>query len=83
MHSNQMAVHTDPGCTHTTPLQQTGVSGSGADAADCSTGAGCVVTESQQNSFGSGFAAAGGGVWAAQYDIAGILCVRLLFRSTV
>lgn len=84
MSANQMALHTTYGCFHTTPPDQigqsmglgpgnmggNGLNGNGQNASDCSTGAGCVVTETKFNSFGSSFA---GGVWATQYDVAGIL----------
>ena len=42
---------------------------------DCSQPSGCIVSETSPNSFNAGFAEAGGGVWAAQFDVAGILCV--------
>ncbi|EIN05171.1 hypothetical protein PUNSTDRAFT_75123 [Punctularia strigosozonata HHB-11173 SS5] len=67
--ANQMALHTLGGCTHSTPPNQLGRSGSDPD---CSTPAGCIVTEAKQNSYGSGFASAGGGVFAAQFDVSGI-----------
>jgi hypothetical protein len=69
MPNNQMALHTTPGCTHPVPVNETGV----ANGVDCSTAAGCTVTESSPNSFESGFALVGGGVWACQFDVAGIL----------
>ena len=72
MSSNQMALHTIPGCMHSTPPNQLGASGVGVGA-DCSTASGCIVAETKPTSFGSGFAASGGGVWATQFDIAGIL----------
>lgn len=64
-----MALHTTPGCTHPNGTNERGVAGDG----DCSTAAGCIVTESSPNSFESGFAQMGGGVWACQFDVAGIL----------
>jgi len=42
---------------------------------DCSQPTGCFVSETSPNSYGQGFATAGGGVWATQFDVAGILCV--------
>jgi hypothetical protein len=69
MSNNQMALHTLPGCTHVTPLGQTGLS----RVADCSPESGCTVVETAPNSFQSGFAASGGGVWATQFDVAGVL----------
>ncbi|KIJ64383.1 glycoside hydrolase family 16 protein [Hydnomerulius pinastri MD-312] len=68
MNNNQMALHTQPGCSHTTPQNQVGSS----ILNDCSTGSGCTVAETKQNSYGSGFAAASGGVFAAQFDTSGI-----------
>ncbi|KAI0777301.1 concanavalin A-like lectin/glucanase domain-containing protein [Trametes elegans] len=68
MKDNQMAVHTTWGCTTSDSIVQTGNIG----VTDCSQGAGCTVHENKANSFGEGFANAGGGVWATQYDVAGI-----------
>lgn len=86
MTSNQMALHSTTGCYHDTPTGQigqstglgpgnvggTGLNSDGEDATDCSTPSGCVVTETKANSFGSSFAENGGGVWAMQFDIAGV-----------
>lgn len=86
MSTNQMALHTTEGCFHTTPPSQigqsaglgtgnvggSGLNSDGGNASDCSTGAGCTVTETKSGSFGSAFAQAGGGVWATQFDIAGV-----------
>lgn len=66
--ANQMALHTTGGCTHTTPPGQKG----STQGLDCSTGAGCVVKETAPNSYANGFATAGGGVWATQFDVTGI-----------
>ncbi|KAL0958359.1 hypothetical protein HGRIS_000501 [Hohenbuehelia grisea] len=68
MSNNQMSLHTLPGCTHSTPPNQLGTSAE----LDCSQAAGCVVSETQPNSYGPAFAAAGGGVFAAQFDVSGI-----------
>ncbi|KAI0772345.1 concanavalin A-like lectin/glucanase domain-containing protein [Trametes elegans] len=65
---NQMALHTQNGCTQPASVTQTGTT----SATNCSTDAGCTVAEKQDNSFGAGFASAGGGVWAAQIDTSGI-----------
>ena len=68
---NQMALHTQNGC-----MQADGVTQSGATSnTNCSTDAGCTVAEQQENSFGASFAAAGGGVWATQFDTSGVLYV--------
>jgi hypothetical protein len=47
---------------------------------DCSQPSGCTVLETSPNSYNEGFAAAGGGVWATQFDVAGILCVHRNFH---
>ncbi|KIJ63767.1 glycoside hydrolase family 16 protein [Hydnomerulius pinastri MD-312] len=69
MDNNQMAIHTTPGCTHSGNVNQLGVTGS---TTDCSQGPGCTVTETSPNSYQAGFAAAGGGVFATQFDSTGI-----------
>lgn len=72
MASNQMVVHTLPGCTQPKDVKQLGTT----EGTDCSAGSssvGCKVVESQANSLGQGFAKAGGGVWATQFDTTGIL----------
>ncbi|KAG6913850.1 hypothetical protein DXG01_003841 [Tephrocybe rancida] len=68
MDHNQMALHTLLGCMHSTPPNQMGIS----QELDCSKPSGCVVAETAPNSFQAGFVAAGGGVFAAQFDVAGI-----------
>ncbi|KAL6305987.1 concanavalin A-like lectin/glucanase domain-containing protein [Sparassis latifolia] len=70
MANNQMALHTVAGCMHnlTDPALQTGYNG----GLDCGTGSGCVVSENAPNSYQAGFAAAGGGVWATQFDVSGV-----------
>ncbi|KAI0354210.1 hypothetical protein OH77DRAFT_1405538 [Trametes cingulata] len=65
---NQMALHTQNGCTQPASVAQTGTTGN----TNCSTDAGCTVAEKQPNSFGESFASAGGGVWATQFDSSGI-----------
>ncbi|KAJ6486835.1 glycoside hydrolase family 16 protein [Mycena sanguinolenta] len=66
--NNQYAMHTTQGCFHTTPPGQIGTS----SMDDCSQPSGCLVGENKPNSYQSGFAAAGGGVYAAQFDYTGI-----------
>ncbi|KAF9060328.1 concanavalin A-like lectin/glucanase domain-containing protein [Rhodocollybia butyracea] len=65
---NQYALHTTPGCNLATNSAQTGVT----LETNCSTAQGCLVQETKPNSFGSGFAQAGGGVFALQFDVSGI-----------
>ncbi|KAF8187147.1 concanavalin A-like lectin/glucanase domain-containing protein [Pholiota molesta] len=73
MNNNQVALHTVQGCAQQvlTPPAQTGHT----VGTDCSVPEGCLVTESQPNSYGPGFAAAGGGVYALQMEVSGI-CLR-------
>lgn len=68
MDHNQMALHTTSGCIHSTPPNQHGQSGE----ADCSQPSGCIVAETSPNSYQTGFAAAGGGIFATQFDVSGI-----------
>ncbi|KAH9858403.1 concanavalin A-like lectin/glucanase domain-containing protein [Lenzites betulinus] len=68
MTQNQMALHTQAGCSITSSAKQTGQ----INATDCSSGTGCTVLETQENSYGSAFASAGGGVWAMQIESSGI-----------
>ncbi|KAF8340185.1 glycoside hydrolase family 16 protein [Amanita rubescens] len=60
MNHNQYVLHTTPGCKIDT------------SSTDCSVPAGCVVAETKANSYGAGFAQAGGGVYAAQLDVSGV-----------
>ena len=66
-----MAVHTTEGCYHSGNTNQLGSTG----ATDCSQGTGCTVGEMSPNSYYTGFAEVGGGVFATQFDVSGILCV--------
>lgn len=65
---NQMALHTQEGCTAATGVTQTGQAGS----SNCTEGAGCTVIEKTPNSYGPDFNDNGGGVWATQFDVTGI-----------
>jgi hypothetical protein len=73
---NRYALHTVPGCSQPQGVWQTGVSGE----TDCSQPTGCFVSETSTDSYGEAFATAGGGVWATQFDVAGILCVDELIH---
>jgi hypothetical protein len=68
MTSNQMVLHSLPGCTHESGLNETGT----LQTTDCSTPSGCIVSEASPNSFAAGFATAGGGVWATLFDTTGV-----------
>lgn len=74
MTTNQMALHTQSGCSLSSTATMTGKAGT----TDCSSGTGCTVDETQANSYGSSFNSAGGGVWAMQLETSGIRCVRLV-----
>ncbi|KIY48424.1 glycoside hydrolase family 16 protein [Fistulina hepatica ATCC 64428] len=65
---DQYALHTTSGCTHHTSSNQLGTS----EEVDCSQASGCTVIENKENSAYTGFVEAGGGVWAVQFDVAGI-----------
>ncbi|TBU38093.1 concanavalin A-like lectin/glucanase domain-containing protein [Dichomitus squalens] len=79
---NQMTLHTTPGCTQPQGVMQLGKT----SGTDCSAGTnsseGCTVIETQSNNAGAAFASAGGGVWAAQFDVSGIF-VWFWSRSSV
>ncbi|KAF8886573.1 glycoside hydrolase family 16 protein [Infundibulicybe gibba] len=79
MDHNQMALHTTPGCMHAAAPNQMGLSGE----LDCSTPSGCLVAETAPNSYGRGFANAGGGVFAAQFDVAGCRSIWFWSRPNV
>lgn len=65
--NNQMALHTQPGCTHASTTNQTGTPGE----TDCSKDAGCTVIDKDTSSYGDAFNKAGGGVWATQFTAEG------------
>jgi len=69
MSANQMALHTRPGCMNVAPAP--GAQHGQAGQLNCSVDAGCTVLETSPNSFGQGFAQAGGGVFATQFDVSG------------
>jgi len=69
---NEAALHTTAGCMKGDAPNQSGFTGS----TDCSISTGCTVLETKENSLSSGFAAAGGGVWAVQFDVAGYVSVE-------
>lgn len=70
---NQMGLHTLPGCTAVSPVQQ---SSSIVNSTDCSylsnNNEGCTYTVDTTASYGAGFAAAGGGVYATEFSEDGI-----------
>ena len=74
---NQMALHTQAGCLAANGTDETSQQGGG----DCSVPSGCTVVEKTPNSYGQAFADNGGGVWATQFDVTGILCVAYLLSE--
>ena len=72
MTNNQMAIHSGEACK-VPGNQQSLQSGTPLLTANCTEDAGCTVGENKPNSLGAGFAAAGGGVYATQFDTSGVL----------
>ncbi|KAG6850215.1 hypothetical protein H0H93_016394 [Arthromyces matolae] len=75
MPKNQMALHTTPttpGCLQAPDVLQSGKTVYTNCSSSDDDGRGCVVQETKTNSFGDGFNAAGGGVFATQIDISGV-----------
>jgi len=68
MTANQMALHTENGCSATEGASASGTLG----ATNCSAAAGCTYTETAANSYGADFASAGGGVFGTVYNTSGI-----------
>jgi len=66
-----MAIHTTPGCYMPPNTSQLGKMG----ITDCGQDSGCTVGETSPNSYSASFAQAGGGVFATNFDVSGILCV--------
>ena len=77
--ASRYALHTVPGCFQPQDVWQTGIQGE----TDCSRPTGCFVSETNTDSYGEAFATAGGGVWATQFDVAGILYVDQLIPRVI
>jgi hypothetical protein len=69
MENNQIALHALPGCIKT---EVSGTQTGTTLESNCSSVKGCIVRETKPNSFGAGFARAGGGVYAMQFAPSGI-----------
>lgn len=67
---SQMGLHTNPGCSQVDPKQTTTL----VKTRDCAgdNNAGCIVENTDPASYGSGFAAAGGGVFITEFAESGI-----------
>lgn len=68
--NNQAAIHTNPGCTlPTNDANSLGISGSVIGFTDCATATtgnqGCGIRASSSNTYGAGFNANGGGIYAS------------------
>lgn len=75
--NNQATIHTNPGCTLATSSSSAlSISGTLVSGTDCSAAAtgnqGCGVRSASNISYGPGFNANGGGVYAMQWDNSGI-----------
>ncbi|KAI0035226.1 concanavalin A-like lectin/glucanase domain-containing protein [Vararia minispora EC-137] len=69
---NQVALHTSHGCTITGAVQTSTLVNSTDCSYDDNANEGCVVTVTSTNSYGAGFAAAGGGVYVTEFSEVGI-----------
>jgi len=80
---NQMALHTDPGCTHSSSAIETSTL---VNSTDCNYelngNQGCVVTDPSPSSYGAAFASGGGGVFVTEFATAGI-SIWFFNRSSV
>src|SRR6201986_1855681 len=70
--SNQMTLHTAPGCDTSSGPFQTGTALGMNCGSSPSDNLGCAVKEMDTNSYGEPFADSGGGVWVTQFDTSGI-----------
>lgn len=70
MSHNQMAIHSFAGCVQSPNVAQSGQT----IVSNCNdtSSSGCTVAETKPNSYGPGFADAKGGVFALQFDVAGV-----------
>ena len=70
--NNQMALHTNPGCTQVSPNQTSTIVNSTDCSVDSNSNEGCVVVNPSTASYGAGFASAGGGVFVTEFAETGI-----------
>ncbi|CCM01309.1 uncharacterized protein FIBRA_03358 [Fibroporia radiculosa] len=85
--NDQVTLHTTTGCAlPTSNSTALGISGTLVSSVDCSVAGtgdtGCGIRANQTNSFGEGFNAIGGGVYAMQWDNSGV-SVHFFTRSTI
>ncbi|KAI0320941.1 concanavalin A-like lectin/glucanase domain-containing protein [Amylostereum chailletii] len=69
---NQMALHTEPGCTVANAVQTSTLVNSTDCSFEANSNQGCVVTDPSTASYGQAFAAAGGGVFVTEFATSGI-----------
>ncbi|GAA5999216.1 hypothetical protein JCM5350_003384 [Sporobolomyces pararoseus] len=69
---NQATLHTAPGCTLSTPMQASGTILETTCNAFENFNVGCGVQDQSKSSYGSGWNAAGGGVYATTFDETGV-----------
>ncbi|KDQ62064.1 glycoside hydrolase family 16 protein [Jaapia argillacea MUCL 33604] len=69
---NQMALHTQPGCTQSGAKQTSTLVNSTDCSIDANNNLGCVVTNPTTASYGAAFAAAGGGMFVTEFAETGI-----------
>ncbi|CED84003.1 Concanavalin A-like lectin/glucanase, subgroup [Phaffia rhodozyma] len=70
---NQNTLHTTAGCTQASSVNQTGITTSSDCDYSVDSNAGCaVIDNSTTNTYGEGFASAGGGAWVTEMATEGI-----------
>lgn len=69
---NQMALHTETGCSQADGVVQTGTTNVKSCDNNSTSGAGCTVLDPSTNSYGAPFAAAGGGMWVTEFAETGV-----------
>ncbi|KAH8821868.1 concanavalin A-like lectin/glucanase domain-containing protein [Xylogone sp. PMI_703] len=70
--TNSITLHTAPGCTVSNSNSLTGTTTVGSDCNAGNANTGCGVSTSSTQNYGTGFNAAGGGVYAMQWESTGI-----------
>lgn len=79
---NQMALHTESGCTQVNPVQSSTLINSTDCNYEANSNSGCVVTDPSAASYGARFASSEGGVFVTEYAETGI-SIWFFSRSSV
>ncbi|KAK0201545.1 glycoside hydrolase family 16 protein [Desarmillaria ectypa] len=79
---NQMALHTESGCTQVAPVQSSTLINSTDCNYNANSNSGCVVTDPSTASYGARFASSGGGVFVTEFAETGI-SIWFFNRSSV